>query len=648
MREVEAGVGAGLDSERLREIVLDLKQAQARERQLRLEADTLLHGLKALTLARDSAEVFGRIMEVLREPLGFEQAFVLSAAGSPEGELRMIASTAPVVGDARWCVGALFSRALEGEVIISVETAQVWEWQQRPVAQAAQVRSAIYIPIIGERQRALLIATHSQRVRFDHRHKQMASRFKPLISQAMARVEQLEALAQANREMRLVLDTVEQGMATVGLSGELKGQRSKRFIDWFGDAPGALWDALASADSGVAAWLEMTWEDLSSEFMPLEVVLAQLPTRLSRGEQRLSLAYQPIFGAQQRLEAVLVVASDITEELALAKAQQQQQEFAHAVTRLVRDRQSFVDFFEDTQAMVEALQAGHQDHATVMRQLHTLKGNCGLFHVQSVAACCHEIEGDCANEQRGPTAQELERLALLWAGFVKNVEPLMHASDGSFIELDEDDYQRFIAALERGQGAQQLKSIVESWRLAPVKAQLERLGEQAGALAQRLGKPQPRISVDAHGVRLDAQRYRSFWAACVHVVRNAVDHGLEDSQTRAQHGKPPQGALTLCAKHSPSTQRVVVEISDDGGGIDWEKLVSKAAARGINEASAQSLLFVDGLSSREEASEVSGRGVGMGALKQICDQLGAKIDVISHQGQGTTWRFELPQAALAS
>jgi len=120
MQEMAASMEGGLDSERLREIVLDLKQAQARERQLRLEADTLLHGLKALTLARDSAEVFGRIMEVLREPLGFEQAFVLSAEGSPVGELRVIASTAPVEEEALWRAGELFGRALGGEVIVSV------------------------------------------------------------------------------------------------------------------------------------------------------------------------------------------------------------------------------------------------------------------------------------------------------------------------------------------------------------------------------------------------------------------------------------------------------------------------------------------------------------------------------------------------
>lgn len=91
-----------------------------------------------------------------------------------------------------------------------------------------------------------------------------------------------------------------------------------------------------------------------------------------------------------------------------------------------------------------------------------------------------------------------------------------------------------------------------------------------------------------------------------------------------------------------------MEISDDGSGIDWEKLARKAAAQGIGDVPVQSLIFMDGLSSREEASEISGRGVGMGALKQICDELGAKIDVISHQGQGTTWRFELPPVELAS
>ena len=563
------------------------------------------------------------------------------------GRLEVIASTREQAWAwASWRAGALLERVLAGEVVITVDTASIPEWLDQPVALRDQVGSAIYIPLLGQHQRAILVAVHAQRTRFDHRHKQMATRFKPLIAQAMARAEQLESLALANRDMRLVLDTVEQGMVIVDPRGQLRGQRSRRFIDWFGPGHQTLWDALGQADPRVAAWLQMSWEDLTSELMPLEVVLDQLPKQLSDGRQTWSLSYTPIGAASGPPESVLVTASDITEELAAAQAQRAQQEFAHAVTRLVRDRQSFIDFFEDTQALMARLASPQADLVTVMRDLHTLKGNSGLFHVQSVASCCHAIEGECASEQRGPTAQELERLAQTWGRFVQTIEPLIAQADGSFIELDEEDYDAFIRALERGQGAQQLRRIVESWRLAPVKPQLERLGEQAQALAQRLGKPSPEVTIMASGVRLDSERFRPFWSACVHVVRNAVDHGLEDEQTRQIAGKPAHGALTLRA--SSREDRVLVEIEDDGAGINWGKLQTKAAQRGLTVQAADELLFMDGLSSRDEATEVSGRGVGMGALKQVCEALGGRVEVQSQPGLGTLWRFDLPESTQAA
>jgi two-component system chemotaxis sensor kinase CheA len=148
-------------------------------------------------------------------------------------------------------------------------------------------------------------------------------------------------------------------------------------------------------------------------------------------------------------------------------------------------------------------------------------------------------------------------------------------------------------------------------------------------------------------MRLDHRRWAGFWAAFIHAVRNALDHGIERAEERATLGKRQAGTLAL--RTFEEKDRFVVEISDDGRGIDWSRIAERARSAGLPASTPSDLeraLFVDGISTAASVTDVSGRGVGMGALLSATETLGGKLSIESARNKGTTMRFTFPPAAL--
>jgi hypothetical protein len=253
----------------------------------------------------------------------------------------------------------------------------------------------------------------------------------------------------------------------------------------------------------------------------------------------------------------------------------------------------------------------------------------------------HAVESLLAESGGAPDAAQRARVAAAWARFRAGVTALLDR-DASVLPLPRAEYGRVLSAARSGVPAEWIADQMVAWTWDDAEARLHHLGDAAAALATRLGRAPLRVRVDAAGVRA-SPAMAPLWTSLSHVVRNAVDHGVERAEEREAAGKAPGGTLVLTARLGAHLR---IEIADDGAGVAWDRLRAKAAARGLPHATHDDLvqaMFADGVSSRDEATEVSGRGVGMGAVRALVEALGGVVRVGSEPGRGTTIALELPR-----
>jgi len=201
-----------------------------------------------------------------------------------------------------------------------------------------------------------------------------------------------------------------------------------------------------------------------------------------------------------------------------------------------------------------------------------------------------------------------------------------------------------VAAMERN--TRELHERVMGIRMLPVGTLFQRYTRTVYDIAQATGK-QLRLEVVGAETEIDKSMLELLGDPLTHLVRNAADHGIEAADVRHGAGKPEEGVITLRAYHRSG--KILIEISDDGAGIDTEKVRSKAIERGLigpdSTLSAEQLrmlIFEPGFSTSETVSELSGRGVGMDVVKRNVQQLHGTVALSSEKGSGSTVSIELP------
>jgi len=197
-----------------------------------------------------------------------------------------------------------------------------------------------------------------------------------------------------------------------------------------------------------------------------------------------------------------------------------------------------------------------------------------------------------------------------------------------------------------------LQRVSTSLRMIPIKQTFQRLTRLVRDLAKTTGK---NVSVDLVGedTEIDRNMVDEIYNPLVHMIRNSVDHGLEMPAERVKAGKPERGLITLKAYHRGGN--IVIEIADDGKGLDKQKILSKAIKSGLisseenlTDQEIYKMIFMPGLSTAAKVTDVSGRGVGMDVVKRAVEKMRGKIEIESAIGEGTTFitRFPLTLAII--
>ena len=176
-------------------------------------------------------------------------------------------------------------------------------------------------------------------------------------------------------------------------------------------------------------------------------------------------------------------------------------------------------------------------------------------------------------DTRAMTPHERDGLAMAWDALHRKLSRFIDVGDG-VVQVRRTEIDAALAALRRD--GHPVAHDVELWGLESLRVRFQRIGDQARALAERIGKGPVRVHTEHGGVHVDAETWSPFWAAFVHVVRNAIDHGFEDAAERAALGK---GIATLTLRSYLRAGTLVIELADDGRGIAWDQLRDKARWR---------------------------------------------------------------------
>lgn len=448
-----------------------------------------------------------------------------------------------------------------------------------------------------------------------------------------------------NRSMKLILDHTSQGFLTLHLDGSVEQEMSKPVTDFFGPSEEIsakpIWEVFAGIDAGFAQMLRLGLDGLVDGFMPVEIMLSQMPKTIQVKGQVLGFDYQAIYDGDH-LVGVSMVFSNITDQLKRDEVEREQQEILQVFQCINQDRAGFLEFYDEARGLVaEITTPGRTDESLLKRQIHTLKGNAGIFGIISLFDWCHQLETVMQDESRLPEAEELQNLQKLWQQKSEKFLSLMGGhEDAETIEVKETELESLLASVHKGARPSDIAKTLVSWKHEPMEKRLARIGEKAKTIAQKLRKDHLELEIEHNNVRLAAKEWQSFWSALIHAVRNSIDHGLKLNEMLLNEQINQLGLYTAFDHN-----QLVISISDNGHGIDWDKIRARAHERGLSADSEQELidvLFADGISSRDTANEYSGRGVGMGALKQECESRGGFIKIESAKDRGTKISFVFP------
>ncbi|HLZ82173.1 MAG TPA: chemotaxis protein CheA [Caulobacteraceae bacterium] len=194
----------------------------------------------------------------------------------------------------------------------------------------------------------------------------------------------------------------------------------------------------------------------------------------------------------------------------------------------------------------------------------------------------------------------------------------------------------------------ELQRSVTAIRVLPLRHVFQRFSRLVREMSVSLGKP-ARLAMEGDATEADKVVVEALFEPLLHVVRNALDHGVEDAAARLAAGKPETALIQL--RGYREGERVIVEVSDDGRGVDPDRIREIAVARGLTSAEALTpmsdeevieLIFAAGFSTAGAVTDLSGRGVGMDAARTAIERLGGRVTVRSRTGEGTTVRFLLP------
>jgi HPt (histidine-containing phosphotransfer) domain-containing protein len=464
--------------------------------------------------------------------------------------------------------------------------------------------------------------------------------------------EELEHKVQERtRDIREILDHVKHGFLVVGEDRRVGKSFSASCVGIFRTENLADRDVadLFRFDKEKRSMFILAFEQIFENIMPIEVTTALIPQRFMIEDRIYDVSVKAIEDEKKTIKRLLFSISDITELEHLLKENKQHR----SLLKIIAHREAFLRFMEETgQCLERARQAIQAHDLTQTRlQLHTIKGNALMFGLDAFAQAIHEME-----TQDQVLVSEIDQLAIMLQDFVRThdeVLNLKHAEQSRLTvsqEALDRHWNELQAARDLGTARDIFRRLMQESRHKRARELLGILPDQVQTLAQKLGK-NVCVTVIGGDLLLDPVQVAPLMAQLSHALRNSVDHGIETPEEREGKAALAKIEIGFYQNH----EGWMLRISDDGRGLDPALIRRRAVEKGLVTAdTAQKLtkeeiyefIFASGFSTREQATEISGRGLGMEALRQCVRALGGDLIIDSEVGRGTTLILRWPNGSF--
>ncbi len=475
---------------------------------------------------------------------------------------------------------------------------------------------------------------------------------KRLVVALQANNETLETLVQERtKEIKVILDNVQHGFLLVDRNRRVAPNYSASCRAIFGNKEPAGQDFadLLGFDAKPRSHFVCSFQQVYDNLLPHEVALDVLPKRFESGDSVYSLSGSVIEDKDGQVERLLFSMTNITRLEEMIHQDQKNR----SLLKILAHRDAFWRFLDETRAGLSRSESYSiaLEQSKIRLELHTIKGNAMIFGLEELAKFIHILEDypNIAAQNLTEVSQKLDEFLSSNEGFLG-----LHDSDRQHITVRTNEVQMLIKNLELKTIVKECRDELEAFLLEHrfQKAQdlLGIIPEQMEVLARQLEKD-VKLQILGGQIRLDPDWASPLFAQLPHILRNAIDHGIESPQDRGE--KPSQAALKI--EFSEDNFAWKIEVSDDGRGIDPHKIRDRALdlgflqeqeQRNLTEQQMIELIFHPGFTTRSEVTKISGRGFGMASLRASMEKIGAHMTLKSLVGHGTQFTIHIPKRLL--
>ncbi len=486
-------------------------------------------------------------------------------------------------------------------------------------------------------------------------------------------------LSEVSRLLRAIMESLGQGFLVFGADRKVSEIFTRACLKILESSPGGKFiDDVLRLEGADREQFDMWCKAVFAQSLPFESLVDLAPNRYKHTKgNEICLDYYPIAEEGKAPSQLVLVATDKTLEREAQRELEKEKKHAQLILKVFRNRKQFERFLNGTRAAIDFLRdqvsegaARDFDSDEAFRRLHTIEGESSVFSAAEIRDACRECQ-DCLQPLRILEAGEdpshllklyrvsLKRFEQRYKGFIGEFQDILQAlpdDSDSRVELEASEFSAILRRLqELGMPHAELSQIHDKHLNQSIRSLLSYYNEVVQVIAEKQGKTVAAIEFVGEDIRVSLDRYGYLVESLVHVFRNAVDHGLEDSVSRLKKGKNEAGKILV------STRKVILEnresieliISDDGSGISPEAVrkIVKDMIPGVDERSINDdreviqFIFHPGLSTRSIPGEFSGRGVGMDAVKNEVQRLGGRVRVESEVDLGTKFIIVVPDRA---